>query len=230
MSQFRIHRSGRGIRQWPVTFLLVFSFLLPLLSVQNDPVLARPLAAAVPSVTMDVPSQVMIGEGFSFIVNFSNGGDLPGYGPFIDVVFPTNGAVELPGPAVLDGISFNSALGATYGGLKLTCEELTFDTNGEIVHPFYRVISGAYQIIYGPPGDTFVSCLLPFGSFVPEQPVAAVTFHATMSNLADVGVDLPIRTRAGFIFGGDPLDNWCCDVIDPSPNSNISSSWNGCPT
>jgi hypothetical protein len=39
--------------------------------------LARPLTAAAPSISLEVPSQVMIGEDFSFIVNFSNSGDAP---------------------------------------------------------------------------------------------------------------------------------------------------------
>ena len=29
------------------------------------------------------------------------------------------------------------------------------------------------------------------------------------------------------MFGGDPLDNWCCDVIAPSPNTNNSALWTG---
>ena len=189
--------------------------------------LARPLMAAAPSVTLEVPSQVMIGEDFSFIVNFSNSGDAPGYGPFIDVVFPANGADGAGGTDIQDGIDFNPALGASYSGLDLTCETSTFDTNGEAVHPFFRDTAGDYHIIEGTTGDTFVSCLLPFGSFVPEQPQAPVTFHASLSDLADAGVSLPIRVRGGFRFGGDPLDNWCCDVIAPSPNSNNSADWNG---
>lgn len=190
-------------------------------------VLARPLMAATPNISLEVPSQVMIGEDFSFIVNFSNSGDAPGYGPFIDVVFPVNGADGAAGTETPDGISFDSSFGPTYGGVELTCESFTFDSNGEVVHPFYRNTAGEYHIIEGTTGDTFVSCILPFGSFVPEQPQAPVTFHASLSDLADAGVSLSIRARGGFMFGGDPLDNWCCDVIAPSPNSNNSADWNG---
>ncbi len=90
---------------------------------------------------------------------------------------------------------------------------LTFDASGEVVHPFYRDTTGNYQIIQGTTGDTFISCLLPFGSFVPEQPIAPVIFNASLSEFADLGTDLSIRARGGFVFGGDPLDNWCCDAI-----------------
>jgi uncharacterized repeat protein (TIGR01451 family) len=68
----------------------------------------------------NVPQEVLIGEEFTFTVVFDNVGTDPGYGPFIDLVFPTGGAdldaidptTSLPGPC--DGITFVSAkLGAT---------------------------------------------------------------------------------------------------------------------
>ncbi|MCJ7715556.1 MAG: hypothetical protein MUO54_03435, partial [Anaerolineales bacterium] len=51
MNQSRIQRSGRGIQNWSVIFLFSFSFILPLFSVQKDPVLARPLNEVIPSET-----------------------------------------------------------------------------------------------------------------------------------------------------------------------------------
>lgn len=54
------------------------------------PGFARPLEAAVPSVSISL-SSVMIGEDFSFNVIFENTGSDPGYGPFIDLVFPMTG-------------------------------------------------------------------------------------------------------------------------------------------
>ncbi|MFO7944570.1 MAG: isopeptide-forming domain-containing fimbrial protein [Anaerolineales bacterium] len=188
---------------------------------------ARPLSAGVPSVSLDVPSQVMIGEDFSFTVTFDNAGDQTGYGPFIDVVLPANGADGNAGADTPDGIFYDAGQGGTYLGNPLDCQEATFDASGEVQHPFYRDADGNYVTVTGTPGDTFVSCKLPFGSFVTDQPPAAVTFQAAMSSLADVGTALPIRARGGFLYGEDPLDNWCCDVIAPNPSSHDSSTWTG---
>jgi len=190
---------------------------------------ASPFRQPVPAVGISAPSQVMIGEEFSFTVTFNNTGDQTGYGPFIDVVFPVNGADGDPAdPGVTkDGISFIESAGAVYSGIQLTCESLTFDSAGQITHPYYRNSSGDYVTVLGPTGDTFVSCLLPFGSFVPDQPEAAVTFQASLSEYADAGVPLPLRVRGGFRFGENPLDDWCCDQIAPQPNSHDSADWNG---
>jgi len=65
--------------------------------------LARPLMAAVPSVSLIIPSPVMIGEDFSFTVTFENTGADTGYGPFVDLVFP------LTGEDGDDGIDYYSA-------------------------------------------------------------------------------------------------------------------------
>ena len=171
----------------------------------------------------------MIGEEFSFTVIFDNTGDQTGYGPFIDVVFPVNGADGDPAdPGVTkDGISFIESAGAVYSGIQLTCEAMTFDSSGQITHPYYRDSTGDYVTVLGPAGDTFVSCLLPFGSFVPDQPEAAVTFQASLSEYADAGVPLPLRVRGGFRFGENPLDDWCCDQIAPQPTSHDSADWTG---
>jgi len=69
-------------------------------------------AAAVPSVSVTLPPQTMIGEGMTFAVSFQNGGTT-GYGPFIDLV--------LPGGA--NGLAFTSA---TYLGVPVTATVLTF--------------------------------------------------------------------------------------------------------
>ena len=207
--------------------LCMVSLLSPVFSAGPILVQARPLSAGVPSVTLDAPSRVMVGEDFSFAVVFDNAGDQTGYGPFIDVVFPANGADGNAGADTPDGISYDAGQGGTYMGSPLDCQEAAFDALGEVQHPFYRDADGDYVTVTGTPGDIFVSCKLPFGSFVTDQPPAAVTFQAAVSSLADVGTPLPIRARGGFLYGGDPLDNWCCDVIAPNPSSHDSSSWTG---
>ncbi|MGM0374564.1 MAG: sortase domain-containing protein [Chloroflexota bacterium] len=219
--------SFRSVYAWIGIFLIVLSCFYPSPASEIHTVQAQDLYAGFPSVTLDTPSQVMLGEDFSFSVVFDNTGDQVGYGPFIDVVFPANGADGSAGAETPDGIFYDAAQGGTYLGNPLECQDATFDNDGEVQHPYYRDTNGDYVIVTGTPGDTFVSCKLPYGSFVPEQPPAAVTFQATLSGLADLGTALPIRARGGFLYGGDPLDNWCCDVIAPNPSSNDSSSWTG---
>ena len=216
-----------------IFFFTVLLIILPMISSSPRAVQAKPFLAATPSISLEVPPQVMIGEGFSFTVFFSNTGDAPGYGPFVDVVFPTNGVDGLGGTDTPDGLVYDAVLGGTYSdsSLSLECVDLIFDTNGEVVHPFYRDTTGAYQIIEGTTGDTFVSCLLPFGSFVPQQPDAPIVFHGSVSDLADAGIPLSIRARSGFMFGSDPLDNWCCDALPTSiifPLDSLNSgTWTG---
>jgi len=192
---------------------------------QQNVAQAKPLQVPAPTVSVNAPSQMMIGEDFAFTVTFDNAGADPGYGPFIDVVFPTQGADGIFGDPALpaDGIAYLS--GGSYAGINLTCDTQTFNSSGEIAHPYFRNTSGDYVTVTGTPGDTFVSCLLPFGSVVPEQPPVDVTFQASLSELADAGTPLPIRALGGFIFGADPLNNWCCDDALPSPYPGNSSGW-----
>src|SRR4051812_49867436 len=43
--------------------------------------------------------------------------------------------------------------------------------------------------------------------------------------LADLGTPLTIRTRGGFQFGNDALDNPCCDPSIVNPPSTNSATW-----
>jgi hypothetical protein len=86
-----------------------------------------------PSVTLGVPAEAFIGDTVNFTVTFDNDPKSPptattGYGPFVDVIFPNNGAdgqgnTSLP----LDGLSF---VNATYLGIGLTSIERTFPNGG----------------------------------------------------------------------------------------------------
>jgi len=183
-----------------------------------------PAYVSVPTVSFDVPAQVFIGDSFSFVATFDNTGADPGYGPFIDLVFPVNGVDGVAG-AGADGIDF---VDATYLGAALTSVELTFPDDGGGVgcvdHPYAVDTSHVPYEVCGTTGDTLVVLQLPFGSFTGNQPPAAVTVNATMSALADLGVSLPIYARGGFRFGEDPLDNPCCDStvvnpVDPDPTT-----------
>jgi hypothetical protein len=71
---------------------------------------ARPLSAPVASVSLSVPSQLRIGQDFSFTTTFANTSGEIGYGPIIDLILPTNGADGHGNTSLLlDGITLASA-------------------------------------------------------------------------------------------------------------------------
>ena len=76
-----------------------------------------------------------------------------------------------------DGLTFTSAI---YLGSNLPATVIEFDTNGQAIHPFARDGSGNLRVVsaadYGAArGDQLVVLRLPYGSFVPDQPAAAIT-------------------------------------------------------
>ncbi len=163
----------------------------------------------------------MIGEDFTFTYSFENdlpesppgSGDFPtGYGPYIDLYFPTSGedgSADPAGTDPYDGIKFVSA---TYLGTPVTAVEQTFTTS-TLEHAFAKDINGDPVIVHGTVGDTFVSLQLPFGSFTPQQPAADIVITAHMSDTAEVDHPLNVTASSGFMFGTDPLDN---PTSDPS--------------
>jgi len=191
-----------------------------------------PLALAVdaiPSVALNVPTSVPIGNSFGFSVAFDNTStNLTGYGPFIDIAYDATGVDGIaPGTNAatqFDGIGIPASGAITYLGLPVTYQILTFDNaaNGGrgILHPYAVDSNGAPVYVkttnYGvgfTNGDQLVVAQLPFGSFTPTQPTATLAIQANMSNLADVNVPLMIAARGGFQFGNDPLAN---PSVDPS--------------
>ncbi len=183
-------------------------------------------AAPVPSVTLDVPTESMLGEEIRFALTFDNVGDAPGYGPWIDLVLPLNGADGAAGTDIPDGLSF---VEATYLSVPLDTSVLGFPDDGGGVgcvdHPF--AVDSAHQPLQvcGIAGDVLVVLRLPFGSMVMAQPPVTVDVSVSMSQLADLGHPLAIHARGGFQFGADPLDNPCCDPVIADPQSPDSGSW-----
>ncbi len=191
----------------------------------------RHLLAGVPDVALALPGEQFIGEDFSFTATFDNVAAGPtdvGYGPFIDLTFPVNGNDGAAGTDVPDGISF---LNANYLGAPLTTTVLTFPDDGggvgTVEHPYAVDSLGDPLTVSGTAGDQLVVLQLPFGSFTPDQPAAAVTVNARLSNLADVAVPLTVTGRGGFQFGCDPLDNPMTDpsILTPGSTSPDSSMW-----
>jgi len=173
------------------------------------------LADAAPTTTLPTAgSDVLLGDNFSFTVDFSNTSTQTGFAPFINLAIPTTGK---DGD---DGVNFISA---TYLGQNLISHLVTFDASGNATHPLAKDANGNFLIInastYGMrPGDQLVVIELPFASVTNQQPVISVQINASLSNLADTSFsdgspDLSLRASGGFQFGNDALDN---PLNDPS--------------
>ena len=181
---------------------------------------------AVPSATLSVPATSSMGEDLTFTVTFDNtSATITGYGPFIDLLLPATGEDGVDGtdPVVVnedDGITFTSA---TYLGNALTTTTLTL-TEAGVEHPYAVDSSGdALVILPGDVGmevgDQLVVIQLPFGSFAPDQPTAAVSVTASLSDKADLGVAHTIKARGGFQFGNTA-------VADPATDETLVGSLN----
>jgi len=181
------------------------------------PVVAQPIPAAI----LNLPAETRIGEDFTFTVAFDNASPTdPGFGPFIDIIFPVNGADGAAGSDTADGIDF---VGATYLGVTVESFELTFPGPGPVgcvAHPLAVDVVNIPLQVCGTTGDLLVVLRLPFGSFTSDQPPAEMEINTNVSNLADLSVPLTFYTRAGFHFGADPLDN---PAVDPSILSDVDS-------
>ena len=96
-------RSARARKlAWPVAAALAFGTLL---AGSIQVALAGPVAGGS---FAGAPTEVLIGESFSFTVNLQNTGDAPGYGPYVDVVLP-RGGTDGAGAAVPTTESASSA-------------------------------------------------------------------------------------------------------------------------
>jgi len=199
-------------------------FLLSLASISLWKITSVPLpvrAASAPSVTISAPANVLVGSNFTFTTTFDNTSLTDtGFGPYIDLIVPFNGTNGVDGniipndPNEVDGID---VISASYLSSSIALRTRTFPDSGGgsgcVAHPL------TVTSICGIAGDRLVVAQLPFGSFVPEQPAAVVTFQASMSNKANLSVPLTLQARGGFYLGDDELDN---PLIDPA---NIQSSY-----
>lgn len=194
------------------------------------PLLAPP---AQPSVMLEVPSEVLIGETITFKVKFDNVGTAVGYGPFVDIVLDAGGAnigkITATNPCSCDGIKFVSAQMVSINGGPLalpasppagiTTNCANTPSTVSVTHPF--AASGVNNVTL-PAGSQLVTLALPFGSFEPDQPEIEVEVTAKVSNFADANFPLRIYARGGFRYGLDPLDN----PTGPPPDPPILSDDN----
>lgn len=119
------------------------------------------LLAPGPNVTLNVPSQVPLGEDVNFSVTFQNtgpSGDV-GYGPFIDVLIPHLGEDGVYDNGsytdTQDGLDVAASGAVTYLGQAVNYEVITFaDTNGAggpaigvAEHPYAVAIQNETQLL-----------------------------------------------------------------------------------
>ncbi len=138
-------------------------------------------AAATPSSTLAGLGDRLIGEEFTFTATFDNTGTDTGYAPFIDLLFPRNGADGSAGADTPDGIEF---IGVDYLGLPVRVDRLPVPdddgagpgTTGTVEHP----LTG--ELITATAGDELVVLSAPFGSFAPGQPAADLAVTARLSS------------------------------------------------
>ena len=179
-------------RMWAYRATAALAALLLLISL--IPVQAAPLAVT-PVASLNVPAETMIGENLSFTVTFDNtgtGSDV-GYGPYADLFLPIGGVDGTSGGHPNDGVSFTNAsyLGAPVNSVVLTCAP-----NGTLTHPLTKLTVTCPAKPDGFDASftwQFVNLELPFGSFAADQPPAAISVNASLSNYADLGV--PFRSR-----------------------------------
>ena len=198
-------------RQFLVNSLSFVMAVVLMLSGLNTP---QVKAQGNPTATLSTPATNFIGTEVTFTASFNNTGTV-GYGPYLDVYLPTNGADGNNGSSTKDGLSFTSA---SYLGSAVSSKVLVFPASASgnnpcgggqtpVTHPYARDSSDKPLLVCGNPGDQLVVLMLPFGSFTPGQPIADISIKAALSNLADLNTPLPIKATAGFQYGNDPLNN-----------------------
>jgi len=174
----------------------------------------RILLTAEPTATLDGPDSVEIGaQDVGFTVTFDNtsGDDTPGddtdgdvgFLPYVDVVLPQGEDGD-------DGITFD---GATFLGTDLVPTILTFDENGEALHPLAVDAMGDPIVISGAEGDTLLVFTLPYGSFSPEQAPVDIELNLDFDPRMDLSPPPQILVNGGFALGQTAQDD---PGVDPS--------------
>lgn len=160
------------------------------------------LNAATPAASVDLPAEDFINEDFDFSVDFDNTGTGVGFAPYVDIVVP--GDIDLAGATIeYLGQTITPVVSATFtGGQWLD------GATPVALHPLTDTpLDGSDALTAAASdGDQLLIVQLPFGSFTPDQPTAAIDFTgATLGGAVGTGID--VTTRGGFAFGCDELDN-----------------------
>ena len=177
-------------------------------------------AQPLPVVTFSgVPSQVPIGDDFTFIVNFRNAAPaLPintGFGPFLDVVLEEGGADNCAacGLGLPDGLTFVSATLLTGGPIPLT--ELPLGgahtpcphSSGIafLPHPLAVPYGSPLSGVIVPYAGSLSTLELPLSQYAASQPDLQIAVRVHVSDRADANIPLRICVRGGFKLGKTPV-------------------------
>ncbi|WP_268234638.1 DUF4347 domain-containing protein [Asaia siamensis] len=189
------------------------------------------LDQAQPTVTLSHSDSVVpVGGTFTETISFSNtASNAVGYGPYIAVLEPkTEGKsaalqslTYLGNPMTLQRVSVSDTISGHEGQLGVN-NPYVRDANGKQI--FIEAPSGASV------GDNIVFSQLPFGSYSPGQPAAAIQAVFKVDATASVGsATLPISALGGFYLGQDAQNNPSVDapisgtaVTDPLDTSLVT--------
>jgi hypothetical protein len=193
------------------------------MSKNSRPVHRKPVAEALEPRTMmaadaavswkALTSQPLLGERQSLQLRFDNVGSLAGFGPYIDVVLPTQGSQGTGGVRFVSG-------SAVLLDTPLRETVLTFDANGRVSHPLAKDIKGSPIVLDGIPGSQLVVLELPFGSYVADQPSVQIDLQVAVDATVKLGESIQVVAAGGFHLGNDPLSN---PTKDPSVRGAATS-------
>ena len=137
-----------------------------------------------PQVTINVGATQFLNETFNFTVNFKNNGDVPGFGPIVQLILPSE-------------IKLNSA---SFLGARITVINVGLfpgNSTGTLVDP----LSGL--TVTGKSGYRLYILEYPLGSFTSGQPTAVIDVNALLLGNSTLGVPLNITAYPVFRFGAN---------------------------
>jgi uncharacterized repeat protein (TIGR01451 family)/fimbrial isopeptide formation D2 family protein len=190
------------------------------------------LLTPAPLITIDAPENPYSGESFTATIFFDNTSAVPtevGYGPFVDL-------------RVSAGIDVTAG-SFTYLGSPVTVLGSYVNNTGAplvFAHPVPQIASffGVGSNITLQPGEEYYVLELPFGSFVPAQPISPINFSAItdktelpanyLPNQAGAQGTVSFQVGGGYRFGSDPLDNPGTDA--PIYTAPVANNENGVTT
>ena len=154
-----------------------------------------------PVVTITAPSSTFINEPFNFQAAFKNGGDVTGYGPYLQLIIPA-------------GVTLNPSDITYLGSTVNVLDNGIFPANGTLLD----VLTGL--TVTGTPGSHLWIVRYPFGSFTTEQPLATLDITAAMNNNVALGVPLTITAYPVFQFGATPTGT--TPLVGSSSTSSVT--------
>jgi len=231
---------GRGERN-----RLFSTVLLGLVAVLGF--LSSPLCGQIaPLVKIQLPSQVLIGETFTFQVEVSPHPALTDYGPFLEVYLPYQGADCTAASERCDGISFVKAE-AVFAVTRVPISPCPAGPQPFVLGSFCSpqqcpgsTATPPTSCFFGlplplclqyplppPTGYQKVVLELPIGSFVTQQAPILVEITARVDSYADLGLP-SIYVRGGFQFGtsatgGAPTADLQCPMEGGALNPTVAT-------